>query len=86
MDKPAFSINAVDIASANLGWMVAQMLLGTLVQKKIMTAKEAKDVLEHCASRYTQGPPERALIRKAVLEGLTPLLNQYDVPPQDQKH
>jgi hypothetical protein len=86
MDKPAFTINAIDIASANLGWLVAQMLLGIMVTKKIMDAKEAKDVLAFCASRYTQGPPDRALIRKAVLDGLGPLLKQYDVPPQGQQH
>ena len=86
MPKPNFSINAIDIASANLGWMVAQMLLGTMVTKKIMTAGEAKAILDMCQSRYAAGPPDRLVIRQAVAAGLGPLIKQYDVPPQDQKH
>lgn len=86
MPKPNFSINAADIASANLGWTVAQMLVGTLVQKKIMTASDAKAMLDFCVNQYQAGPPDRGPIRAAVQQGLAPLLKQYDVPPQGQQH
>jgi hypothetical protein len=87
MSISSFNVNPVDIASANLGWLVAQMLLGTLVTKKIIEAKDAQDILNFCRQRYIQGHrPERAEIRDAVLECLGPVILLYDVTPQDQKH
>ena len=86
MNKPAFNINAVDISSANLGWTLAQFLLGTMVQKKIMKPSEAKAMLEFCANSFRGNAPERALIREAALTGLGPLLKQYMVPNEDQQH
>ena len=86
MPKPNFTINALDIAGANLGWMVAQMLLGTMVTKKIMTASEAKTILDGCLSHYQTGSPDRSVIREAVKQGLGPLIKQYDVPSPSQQH
>ena len=86
MQKPHFTINAIDIASANLGWLLAQLLMGTMVTKKMLTAKEAKEMLEFCQRQFSGNVPDRAPIRVAALQGLETLLIQFDVPPENQKH
>jgi hypothetical protein len=80
-------ISDVDIASANLGWMVAQLLLGTMVTKKVLTAQDAKGILEYCENHYKRmNNPQRTGVKKQALAVLEPILQQYSVPPENQKH
>ena len=81
------TITDADIACANLGWMVAQMLLGTLVTKKILEPKDAKELLEYCQQHYRRSNnPQRSEMRASVLKMLEPLIAQYSVPPESQRH
>jgi len=50
-------------------------------REKIITLKEAKELLEFCQHSIVRGThPDRAAIRAAVVEGLRPLIAQYDTP------
>ena len=86
MLKPTFPINSIVIASANVSFLMVQCLMATLVGKKVLTPKEAKEILDFCLSHHKDGPPNRAPVRAAAREGLLALLNQYDVPDPDQRH
>lgn len=80
-------INDLDIASANLGWMVAQALLAVLVSKKLIDPSDAQKILGFCHEFYRQSDnPDRAAIRAKVLEMLKPLIAQYGEAPSDQRH
>jgi hypothetical protein len=86
MNKPAFTINPIDISSANLGWTLAQLLLATMVKKKVMTPNEAKAMVEFCVNTFRGNAPERALIKEAALTGLELLRKQYTVAQDHQPH
>jgi hypothetical protein len=87
MPKPSFLVNNVDIASANLGWLLSQILLSLLVREKIITQKDAREALEFCQRSMLKGShPQRAPIRAAAAECLPPLIAQYADKPSGQTH
>jgi len=85
--KTQFTINAQDIAAANMGWMLSQLLLGIIVKHKMIPANEAKVIYHGMAEMYRKSArPDRAEIREAALSALEPLIRHYDIPPPNQQH
>lgn len=52
--KPANVLNAEDIASANLGFTLAQFAIDMLIKKNLLTSQEVAEFFNPVAARYEQ--------------------------------
>jgi hypothetical protein len=87
--KPANVLNAEDIASANLGFTLAQFAIDMLIKKNLLTSQEAAEFFNQVAARYEQTGKnrDRDEVRATAASVLRKLVSaKYSAPPKDQQH
>jgi L-arabinose isomerase len=87
--KPANVLNAEDIASANLGFTIAQFALDMLIQKGLLTSKEVAEFFNSVAANYSmpgknKDRDEVRATAAAVMRKLVAM--KYSAPPKDRQH
>lgn len=87
MAKPAFRINSLDIAAANLAFQIVQNVIDVLVERKILAAADVLTLYRDMAAYHSQpGPADRAEIKAAAANVLAMIATRYDVPPPREQH
>ena len=79
--------NALDLAAANISLTLVQIVIDTLIQKKMMDSSTMKEICDQMISRYSApGPLDRQEIRAAAVAFARQLRQKYDVPPKGEQH
>jgi len=81
-------INAEDIAAANLGFQLFQVLTDVLIKKGVVANRDILPVLKDLI-RFYEAParnPHRTAIQSSAAKVLRAIATKYEVPPSTQQH
>ena len=80
--------NAQDIAAANISLTLVQIVIDTMIEKKLMDSQTMKEICDQMIQSYSAPgvDPARKEIRDATASFANTIRMKYDVPPKAQQN